>query len=109
MVECCSEIKEKIGTTAAESKCEAWKMACEMQAKLAECCCEIKIKVDDTLRTLDSQRLRDALNTANNEVNLLKVTEFARRGPPLRTTIPLVKNHPNTARQAGPSVFVHDS
>jgi hypothetical protein len=50
---------------------------------MMECCCELKTKVgdvsskiDDTLRTLDNQRVRDALNVANNEINLLKATRL---------------------------------
>jgi hypothetical protein len=74
-----------MAVSTSESKYEALKNTQELQKQLAECCCEIKIKVDgvgnkvdDTLRTLDSQRLRDALNTANNEVNLLKLAEHTR-------------------------------
>jgi hypothetical protein len=50
---------------------------------MMECCCELKTKVgdvsskmDDTLRTLDNQRVRDALNVANNEINLFKAAQF---------------------------------
>jgi hypothetical protein len=81
--------KESLSAQMAMSSCdnkyEALKNTQAIQSQLAECCCEIKTridgvgsKVDDTLRTLDTQRLRDALNTANGEVNLLKVAEFSR-------------------------------
>jgi len=56
-----------------------------LSSQMAECCCDIKTKIgdvsnkmDDTVRTLDTNRLRDSLNTANNEVNLLKILEHTR-------------------------------
>ena len=81
--------KESLSAQMAMSSCdnkyEALKNTQAIQSQLADCCCEIKTridgvgsKVDDTLRTLDTQRLRDALNTANGEVNLLKLAEFSR-------------------------------
>ena len=75
----------QMASSSAESKYESLKNTQAIQSQMAECCCEIKTridcvgtKVDDTLRILDTQRLRDALNTANGEVNLLKVAEFSR-------------------------------
>lgn len=82
---CCCEVKEKIAATASETKYEALKNTQTLSAQLAECCCEVKGKIgdvshklDDTVRTLDNQRVRDALNTANNEVNLLRVLDGTR-------------------------------
>jgi hypothetical protein len=75
-------LSAQLAASSADNKYEALKNTQSIQSQLAECCCEIKTridcvgsKVDDTLRTLDTQRLRDALNTANSEVNLLKVAE----------------------------------
>ena len=49
---------------------------------MAECCCEIKMKVDqrgqdviNTVDTLDRNRLRDEVNTINNENNILKLLD----------------------------------
>ena len=75
----------QIAAAAADSKYEALKNTQTLSSQMAECCCEIKSKIgdvsnkmDDTVRTLDSNRLRDSLNTANNEVNLLKILEHTR-------------------------------
>jgi hypothetical protein len=72
----------QIAASTAEGKYEALKNTQTLSAQLAECCCEIKskvcdvsAKVDDTVRTLDTNRVRDALGVANNEINLLKVLE----------------------------------
>jgi hypothetical protein len=77
----------QIAAAACESKYEALKNTQTLSSQMAECCCEIKSKIgdvsnkmDDTVRTLDSNRLRDSLNTANNEVNLLKILEHTRGG-----------------------------
>ena len=77
----------QIAAASSDSKYEALKNTQTLSSQMAECCCEIKSKIgdvsnkmDDTVRTLDSNRLRDSLNTANNEVNLLKILEHT-RGP----------------------------
>ena len=73
-------LSAQMAVASSESKYEALKNTQLLAAQIAECCCEIKTKVsdvsskvDDSLRTLDSQRVRDALNVANNEINLLKI------------------------------------
>jgi hypothetical protein len=83
---CCCEVKEKITVSSMENKFEALKNTQLLSSQMAECCCEVKEKVqcvsnklDDTVRVLDSQRLRDALNVANNEVNLLKISSRSDR------------------------------
>jgi hypothetical protein len=75
----------QLAAAACESKYDALKNTQALSSQLAECCCEIKMKVgdvsvklDDTVRTLDTNRLRDALNTANNDVNLYKILEHTR-------------------------------
>ena len=77
----------QIAAAASDSKYEALKNTQTLSSQMAECCCEIKSKIgdvsnkmDDTVRTLDTNRLRDSLNTANNEVNLLKILEHTRGG-----------------------------
>lgn len=72
----------QLAASSCEAKYEALKNTQTLAAQLAECCCEIKTSIkdstasiDDTLRTLDTQRLRDKLNVTQNDVNLLKVTE----------------------------------
>jgi hypothetical protein len=74
-------LSAQLAAATCESKYEALKNTQLLSTQLAECCCELKVKVsdvstkmDDTLRTIDSQRIRDALNTANNEINLLKIS-----------------------------------
>ena len=97
MAECCCETKmevlknaERLSTqilvSSNEAKYEALKNTQLMSSQLAECCCEIKEKVghvsnklDDTVRILDGNRVRDALSVANNEINLLKVMDYSRR------------------------------
>lgn len=78
-------LSSQLAASSAETKYEALKNTQAIQNQLSECCCELKSKidcvgnkVDDTLRTLDTQRIRDQLNAANNEVNLLKITELTR-------------------------------
>jgi hypothetical protein len=80
-------LSTQLSVSSCEAKYEALKNTQALQAQLAECCCEIKEKVsnvqskiDDTLQTLDSQRIRDALNVANNEINLLRATRHFDRG-----------------------------
>ena len=80
-------LSAQLAAASSESKYEALKNTQTLSSQMAECCCEIKSKIgdvsnkmDDTVRTLDSNRLRDSLNTANNEVNLLKILEHTRGG-----------------------------
>jgi hypothetical protein len=68
-----------------ETKFEALKNTQAITSQLEECCCnlksrisEVSTRIDDTVRTLDANRLRDSLNTANNEINLLKIAEHTR-------------------------------
>lgn len=75
--------KECITLQLQEAKYEALKNKCDMSKEMAECCCEIKQKIDQrsqdvigTVDTLDRNRLRDEVNTTNNENNLLKLAEF---------------------------------
>jgi hypothetical protein len=75
--------KECITLQLQEAKYEALKNKCDMSKEMAECCCEIKQKIDQrsqdvigTVDTLDRNRLRDEINTTNNENNLLKLAEF---------------------------------
>jgi hypothetical protein len=70
----------QLAASSAESKYEALKNTQMLSSQLAECCCEIKMKVsdvstkvDDTVRTLDSNRVRDSLNVANNEINMFRL------------------------------------
>ena len=75
--------KECITLQLQEAKYEALKNKQELSKELAECCCEIKMKVDQrtqdvigTVDTLDRNRLRDDLNVANNENNVLKILDW---------------------------------
>jgi hypothetical protein len=84
-------LSAQMAAASCESKYEALKNTQSIQSQLAECCCEIKTRIDgvgckveDTLRVIDTQRLRDALNTANGEVNLLKLAEHSRRFEPFQ-------------------------
>jgi hypothetical protein len=77
----------QLATSSCESKFEAMKSTQQLSSQMAECCCDIKTKVndvsgkmDDTLRTLDNQRVRDALTVANSEVNLYKALDHDRGG-----------------------------
>lgn len=81
------QLSAQLAASSCEAKYEALKNTQMLSTQLAECCCELKEKVcgvsskiDDTVRTLDSQRVRDALGVANNELNLLKVMDAARCG-----------------------------
>jgi uncharacterized protein YpuA (DUF1002 family) len=69
----------------ADNKFEALKNTHALSSQIEQCCCgikgkisEVSTKLDDTIRTLDSTRLRDSLNSANNEINLLKAIEHTR-------------------------------
>ena len=78
----------QLAASSAEGKYEALKNTQMLSAQMAECCCEIKMKVsdvgtkvDDTVKTLDSNRVRDSLNVANNEINMYRMYErFDDRG-----------------------------
>ena len=72
----------QLAASSAESKYEALKNTQMLSAQMAECCCEIKMKVsdvgtkvDDTVKTLDSNRVRDSLSVANNEINMYRMYE----------------------------------
>jgi len=102
IAECCCETKmealknterlaAQLAASSCETKYEALKNTQALQSQLAECCCEIKEKVghvynklDDTVRVLDGNRVRDALAVATNEINLLKAVDYARRRSPER-------------------------
>jgi len=68
------KIKESLSAQMADAKYEALKNKEALSMQIAECCCEVKT----TVRALDENRVRDALNVERNEVNLLKV--FDRSG-----------------------------
>jgi len=75
--------KECLTLQLQEAKYEALKNKQDLSKEMAECCCEIKMKVDQraqdvigTVDTLDRNRLRDDLNVANNENNVLKILEW---------------------------------
>jgi hypothetical protein len=68
-----------------DAKYEALKNKQDLSKEMAECCCEIKQKVDqrtqdviNTVDTLDRNRLRDEVNTINNENTFLKFLDFDR-------------------------------
>jgi hypothetical protein len=78
--------KEVITMQLQDAKYEALKNKCDLSKELAECCCEIKMKVDqrgqdviNTVDTLDRNRLRDEVNTINNENSIYKILEFSDR------------------------------
>lgn len=78
------KVKEVITLQLQEAKYEALKSKNELSKEMAECCCEVKQKIDQrtqdvigTVDTLDRNRLRDEINTTNNENNLLKFAEFS--------------------------------
>ena len=60
----------------ADAKYDALKNTQDLGKQIAECCCALKEKND----SLDRERLRDGLNTANNDNNILKILEQARQG-----------------------------
>lgn len=77
------KVKEVITLQLQEAKYEALKSKNELSKEMAECCCDVKQKIDQraqdvigTVDTLDRNRLRDEINTTNNENNLLKFAEF---------------------------------
>lgn len=81
--------KECLTLQLQDAKYEALKNKCDLSKELAECCCEIKMKVDmrgqdviNTVDTLDRNRLRDEVNTINNENAILKLLDhgYGHRG-----------------------------
>jgi hypothetical protein len=79
--------KECITLQLQEAKYEALKNKCDLSKEMAECCCEIKMKVDqrgqdviNTVDTLDRNRLRDEVNTINNENTILKLLDYGDYG-----------------------------
>lgn len=77
------KIRESLSLQLQEAKYEALKHKNDLSKEMGDCCCEIKQKVDqrtqdviNTVDTLDRNRLRDEINTTNNEKNLLKFMEF---------------------------------
>jgi len=79
------KIKEVITMQLQDAKYEALKNKQDLSKEMAECCCEIKQKVDqrtqdviNTVDTLDRNRLRDEVNTINNENTFLKFLDFDR-------------------------------
>jgi hypothetical protein len=65
-----------IAAQMAEAKYDALKNTQDLSKQIAECCCALKEKNDQ----LDRERLRDSLNSANNDNNMLKTLEQARQG-----------------------------
>jgi len=84
------KIKEVITIQLQDAKYEALKNKQDLSKEMAECCCEIKQKVDqrsqdviNTVDTLDRNRLRDEVNTINNENTILRLLDYGdydRRG-----------------------------
>ena len=77
------KIRESLSLQLQEAKYEALKHKNDLSKEMGDCCCEIKQKIDqrsqdviNTVDTLDRNRLRDEINTTNNEKNLLKFMEF---------------------------------
>ena len=65
------KIKESLSAQIQDVKYEGLKNKDQISMQLAECCCDIKT----TVRGLDENRVRDALNVERNEVNLLKTID----------------------------------
>jgi hypothetical protein len=79
------KIKEVITMQLQDAKYEALKNKQDLSKEMAECCCEVKQKIDQraqdvigTVDTLDRNRLRDEVNTINNENTFLKFLDFDR-------------------------------
>jgi hypothetical protein len=77
----CTQLEQQklgagIAAQMADAKYDALKNTQELGKQIAECCCELKEKND----TLDRERLRDGLNSANVDNNMLKLLEQARQG-----------------------------
>lgn len=60
----------------ADAKYDALKNTQDLGKQIAECCCALKEKNDN----IDRERLRDGLNSANTDNNMLKLLEQARQG-----------------------------
>ena len=82
-------LSAQIAAAACDNKYEALKNTQTLSSQFAECCCELKgsIKdstrsIDDIITNIDTQKLRDGLNNANNEVNLLKLYAFTHQQQP---------------------------
>lgn len=67
------KIRESLSAQLADAKYEALKSQQFLADKMSTCCCEVKEKID----LVDRDRLRDNLNTATNDNNLLKLAELA--------------------------------
>ena len=65
-----------IAAQMADAKYDALKNTQDLGKQIAECCCALKEKND----ALDRERLRDGLNSANVDNNMLKLLEQARQG-----------------------------
>lgn len=79
------KVKECLTLQLQEAKYEALKNKQDLSKEMAECCCEIKMKVDqrgqdviNTVDTLDRNRLRDEVNTINNENTILRLLDYDR-------------------------------
>jgi len=79
------KVKECITLQLQEAKYEALKNKQDLSKEMGECCCEIKQKVDqrsqdviNTVDTLDRNRLRDEVNTINNENTILRLLDYDR-------------------------------
>ena len=76
------KIKEVITIQLQDAKYEALKNKQDLSKEMAECCCEVKQKIDqrtqdviNTVDTLDRNRLRDEVNTINNENTILRLLD----------------------------------
>lgn len=76
------KLKEVITMQLQDAKYEALKNKQELSKEMAECCCEVKQKIDqrsqdviNTVDTLDRNRLRDEVNTINNENTILRLLD----------------------------------
>jgi hypothetical protein len=79
------KIKEVITMQLQDAKYEALKNKQDLSKEMAECCCEVKQKIDQraqdvigTVDTLDRNRLRDEVNTINNENTILRLLDLDR-------------------------------
>lgn len=77
--------KECLTLQLQDAKYEALKNKCDLSKEMAECCCEVKMKIDqrgqdviNTVDTLDRNRLRDEVNTINNENTILRLLDHDR-------------------------------
>lgn len=79
------KVKECITLQLQEAKYEALKNKQDLSKEMGECCCEIKQKIDqrsqdviNTVDTLDRNRLRDEVNSINNENTILRLLDYDR-------------------------------